>query len=186
MRDVQADGALGMRVEEDKARNATGVVFFRRDDVSPEIAAKAAEIRRLLKLPADGQRFTLVYSPARGAEHELTVNSRSMLQIMGAIASFVDVPAEHTQGNGVAPTFRICPRNSRADRARIHSGRDKPEHAFAAVKYRDYWFWVDESDYADQAGAGGRHVLLHAGRYGLTDKAPADHHSGAVRVIDRT
>ncbi len=42
MRDVQADGALGMRVEEDKARNATGVVFFRRDDVSPEIAAKAA------------------------------------------------------------------------------------------------------------------------------------------------
>ena len=143
MRDVQADGALGMRVEEDKARNATGVVFFRRDDVSPEITAKAGEIRRLLKLPADGEKFTLVYSPARGTERELTVNSRSMLQILGAIASFVDVPAEHTQGNSVAPTLVNMP----ADRARIHSGRDKPEHAFAAVKYRDYWFWVDESDF---------------------------------------
>lgn len=143
MRDVQADGALGMRVEEDKARNATGVVFFRRDDVSPEIAAKALEIRRLLKLPAEGDKYTLIYSPARGAAHELTVNSRSMLQILGAIATFVDVPDEHMQGNSVAPTLTNMP----ADRARIHSAHEKPDHAFAAVKYRDYWFWVEESDF---------------------------------------
>jgi len=147
MRDVQADGALGMRVEEDKARNATGVVFFRRDDVSPEIAAKALEIRRLLKLPAEGEKYTLTYSPARGAAHELTVNSRSMLQIMGAIASFVDVPEEHTKGNAVTPAFKNLSAEQLEQRARIHSGPDEPEHAFAAVKYRDYWFWVDESDY---------------------------------------
>ena len=56
LRDVQAAGAFGMRVEEDKVKGSTGVVFFQRDDVSPEIAAKAAEIRRLLKLPEDAER----------------------------------------------------------------------------------------------------------------------------------
>ena len=147
MRDIQADGALGMRVEEDKARNATGVVFFRRDDVSPDIAAKAVEVRRLLKLPAGGDKFTLVYSPARGTEHELTVNSRSMLQIMGSLASFVDVPEEHTRGNAVTPAFKNLSAEQLEQRARIHSGPEKPANAFAAVKYRDYWFWADESDY---------------------------------------
>ena len=68
MRDVQAEGAMGMRVEEDKAKGATGIIFFQRDNVSPEVAAKAAEVRRLLRLPEGSQRVTLVYSPMRGGE----------------------------------------------------------------------------------------------------------------------
>jgi hypothetical protein len=64
LREVQAAGAFGMRVEEEKDAGSTGVVFFRRDDVPPDIAEKAAEIRRLLKLPPDPQKFVLTYSPA--------------------------------------------------------------------------------------------------------------------------
>ncbi|MFZ2507504.1 MAG: hypothetical protein WAW79_03380, partial [Steroidobacteraceae bacterium] len=29
---------------------------------------------------------------------------------------------------------------------RIRSGKAWPDSAFAAVQYRDYWFWIDESD----------------------------------------
>src|SRR5215471_16194971 len=61
LRDVQTAGAFGMRVEEDKVKGSTGVVFFARDDVPPDIAEKALEIRRLLKLPRDQQRFVLTY-----------------------------------------------------------------------------------------------------------------------------
>jgi hypothetical protein len=44
-----------------------------------------------------------------------------------------------------------CPENAPAapslqQRVRIHSGKDKPTAAFAAVRYRDYWFWVDNCD----------------------------------------
>ena len=53
------------------------------------------EIRRLLKLPAEQQKYVLTYSPVRGAENELAVNSRSMLQIMAAFASYMDVPEAH-------------------------------------------------------------------------------------------
>jgi hypothetical protein len=153
LREVQSAGAFGMRVEEDKVKGSTGVVFFRRDDVAPDIAAKGAEIRRLLKLPPDQQRFELIYSPSRGTEKELAVNSRSMLQIMQAFASRVDVPAKHLKERSAWPSVGDTGNDDAAagvpapqQGPRIHSGKDKPAGAFAAVRYRDYWFWVDNGD----------------------------------------
>ncbi len=147
LREVQAAGAFGMRVEEDKAKNSTGVVFFQRDEVSPEIAAKGAEIRRLLKLAADKQKFVLTYSPARGTDNELAVNSRSMLQIMTAFASHLDVPEAHLHDHSAWPSVDNVPTaEGRQKVPQIHSGKDKPAGAFAAVRYRDYWFWVDNGD----------------------------------------
>jgi hypothetical protein len=146
LHDVQAAGAFGMRVEEDKVKGSTGVVFFRRDDVPPEIAEKAAEIRRLLKLSLDQQRFVLTYSPMRGTDNELAVNSRSMLQIMQAFASHVDVPTAHLKEHSAWPSLENDLTASAQRGVRIHSGREKPVGAFAAIRYRDYWFWVDNSD----------------------------------------
>ncbi len=147
LREVQAAGAVGMRVEEDKAKGSTGVVFFRRDDVPADVVEKAAEVRRLLKLPPDQQRFSLIYSPARGAENELAVNSRSMLQIMGAFSSYIDVPEEHLKDNSAVPAFEHTAAETRQDVARIRSGKDRPEASFAAVSYRGYWFWIDDGDW---------------------------------------
>jgi len=147
LRQVQAAGAFGMRVEEDKAKGATTVVFFRRDDVPPEIVEKGAEIRRLLKLPLEAQRYTLTYSPVRGGENELAVNSRSMLQIMGAFATYLEVPEAHVKDHSALPAFEKAASGTRRDPVWIHSSKDKPAHAFAAVHYRDHWFWVDDGDW---------------------------------------
>ena len=147
MREVQVAGALGMRVEEDKAKGAIGVVFFRRDDVPAEILEKAAEIRRIFKLPADQQKFLLTYSPVRGADTELAVNSRSMMQIMGAFASYLDVPEEHLKDHRAVPAFGSDTQEERQSQVRIHSGKEEPVGAFVAVHYRDYWFWVDDGDF---------------------------------------
>jgi len=148
LREVQAAGAFGMRVEEDKVKGSTGVVFFRRGDVSADIAAKGAEIRRLLRLPAEQEKFVLTYSPARGADGELAVNSRSMLQIMQALASHVDVPEAHLRDHSAWPSTESAsvPENSQHT-VRIYSGKDKPAGAFAAARYRDHWFWVDNGDF---------------------------------------
>jgi len=146
LREVQAAGAFGLRVEEDKAKGSTGVLFFRRDDMPADIAEKAAEVRKLLKLPADQQKFVLTYSPVRGADNELAVSSRSLLQIMGAFASYLDVPEEHLQNHSALPAFEHEASESRQGPVRIHSGKEKPVTAFAAVSYRDHWFWIDDGD----------------------------------------
>ena len=147
MREVQAAGAVGMRVEEDKAKGSTAVLFFRRDDVPADIVEKEAEIRRLLKLPAEQQKYVLIYSPVRGAENELAVNSRSLLQIMAAFASYLDVPEAHLKDHSGVPALTNSSPETRGARVRIHSGKNKPAAAFAAVRYRDHWFWIEDGDW---------------------------------------
>ena len=146
LREVQAAGAFGMRVEEDKGKGSTGVVFFRRDDVSVAIAEKGAEIRRLLKLLPNQQKFVLAYSPMRGTDNELAVNSRSILQIMQAFASFLEVPQAHLKDHSATPGLENSASESPRTKVRIHSSKEKPVAAFAAVRYHDHWFWIDNGD----------------------------------------
>jgi hypothetical protein len=145
--EVQAAGAIGLRIEEDKEKNQTAVLFFRRDDVTADIAAKTAEIRRLLKLPADQQKFALIYSPTRGASNELAVNSRSMLQIMSAFSSYLDMSAADLKAHRAMTAFENTAPEDRRDGVRIHCGKDKPADTFVAVNYRGQWFWIDDGDW---------------------------------------
>lgn len=145
LRELQAAGGVGMRVEEDKAKGSTSVLLFRRDDLTADVQEKSAEVQRLLNLPADQHRFVLLYSPMRGAANELAVNSRSMLQILQAFASYVEVPEQHLRAGLAAPAFEHESPEER-DIGRIRSGPEKPDSAYVAVRYRGQWFWVDDSD----------------------------------------
>ena len=147
LRELQAAGAVGMRVDENKANAQTAVLFFRRDDMPADIVEKTVEIRRLLKLPVEPQKFVLTYSPVRGADNELAVNSRSMLQVMGAFASYLDVPEADLKEHRAVPAFENAAPESRPGAVRIHSGQQKPADAFAAVHYRGHWFWIDDGDW---------------------------------------
>ena len=116
LREVQAAGVIGMRVEEEKTRGSTALVFFRQDGVPDDINEKSAEIRRLLTLPADQQRLVLTYSPMRGAPGELAASSRSMLQILGAFASYLDVPEVDLNPTfGTGGSFRSIPKEMGTD-----------------------------------------------------------------------
>jgi hypothetical protein len=148
LRELQEAGVFGMQVDEDKTNKTfTGIIFFRRGDIPPDIAEKAAEIRRLLKMSPDQEKFTLTYSPARGATNELAVNSRSMIQIMQALAGCADVPEAHLKAHKVwaVPDRGSTPQTPEHN-LRIFSGKQKPVGAFAAVNYRGYWFWIDDDD----------------------------------------
>jgi hypothetical protein len=172
IRDVQAAGAVGMRVEEDKAKGQTAVLFFRRDDVSGEIAEKEAQIRRLLKLPAELQKYVLIYSPVRGAENELAVNSRSMLQIMTAFASYLDVPEAHLKNHSTPPAAVSAPTEAGQPPVRIHSSKEKPANAFAAVHYREHWFWIDDSDWRTKRALTAVVFFFTLAETGGTEKLP--------------
>jgi hypothetical protein len=145
LRDVQSAGGVGLRIEENKDKGSTGVVFFRRANLPPEVVEKATEVRRLLGMSPTRESFTLVYSPVAGAEEELAVNSRSMFQILQAFASYVDVPEADVKSRAAPPMS-----TDRTDARRpvtIRSGPEKPAAAFVAVRYRDSWFWVDDADW---------------------------------------
>ncbi|MGH8385890.1 MAG: hypothetical protein ACRESJ_10375, partial [Pseudomonas sp.] len=137
LRDIQAAGAVGLRVEEDKSKDRTGVLLMRRNDVEPEILAKQKELRSLLHMPQDQQQFVLRYSPVRGEDNELAVSSRSLLQIMTAFSSYIEVPQEHVEDHSALPSFQDGNADSPTTQIHIHSSKERPKHAYVAVPYRD-------------------------------------------------
>lgn len=172
MSEVQAAGAVGMRVEEDKAKGQTAVLFFRRDDASDDIAEKAAEVRRLLKLPAEQQKYLITYSPVRGAENELAVNSRSMLQILMAFASYMELPEEHLKNHSAPPTPGAVASETGQQPVRIQSSKEKPAKAFAAVHYRDHWFWIDDADWQTKRALTAVMFFFTLAETGSSEKLP--------------
>lgn len=146
MRELQNSGAVGLRVHQDEAKGITGIFVMRKDAVTPDVMAKSVELRSILGLSTEAQEFTLTFSPMRASENELAVNSRSMLQIMQAFASYVDIPEPHLEENRATPTFEGNGAGNTQQAVRIHSGKEKPGDAFAAIPYRDYWFWVEDND----------------------------------------
>jgi len=172
LREVQDAGAVGMRVEVDKTKAQSGVLFFRRDDVTPDIAEKTPEIRRLLKLPSDATQFTLIYSPNRGAAGELAVQSRSEMQIMGAFASYVDVPELDLLHHSAVPAIGNAAANGGTQPVRIYSGNDRPAGAFVAVHYRGYWFWIDDGDWKTKRALAAIMFFFTLGEGGGTQNLP--------------
>ncbi len=147
LREVQTAGAFGMRVEVDKNKDTTDVMFFRRENLPPETMEKTVEIRRLLRMSEGLHKFNLVYSPMVGATNELAVGSRSMFQIMSAFASYIDVPDSDLKEGRALPSLSSTNNTARDDQFRIKCSPEKPANAFAEVHYRDKWFWVDDRDW---------------------------------------
>jgi len=113
-----------------------------------------------------------MYSPGRGMDNELAVNSRSMMQILGAFASYIDVPDAHIQDHSAVPSFENAAAATRRGAVRIYSGKDKPEAAFAAVQYRDHWFWIDNGDLQTKRAMTAIIFFFTLAETGSSDKLP--------------
>lgn len=145
LREIQEAGALGMQIERPEGTSPVTVFFFRADDVSEDIRLKAAEVRRLLRLQTAELKFRLVYSPMRGGPGELGVGTRSLWQILGAMAMGIAIPEDHRERRLVPPLAEIAVGESAL--LRVHSGDTEPSDAYVAVAYEDQWFWIANDDW---------------------------------------
>jgi len=148
LRDIQRVGALQFRVELDRDRkDETTVVFFRQESVGPEIVAKIEELRQVLKLEGNDGRFKLTHSPVPGGPGELAIQTRSMLQILLALAATVDVPTQDLEEKRALPSPWGTGSSGLSELPFfVHNSDDRPDRVYAAVPYRDRWFWIDDAD----------------------------------------
>ena len=142
MRSLQLSGYFSIRViEEHDGRPAT-LITLRAKDVTPEMLAEADELRDLLGLDRTAQEFRLVYGTVPANDHEIAVTSRSLIRVLGMLATHAELPPEHIAEGRAVPG--VAGLDQRA--VRFHSGKEAPKDAFVAVKYRDHWFWIDDRD----------------------------------------
>jgi hypothetical protein len=146
LRKAQLAGGVGMRLEIDKDKKETAVIFFRDpEDIPPELTAELAEARKLLRIDPTRRTFRVVYGAVRGAPDEITIETLSIYRILTELAVFVQVPEIHL-AEGRAPPL-IGDTAEEQPRLTVRSGCERPRDCFAAVCYRGYWFWIDDTDF---------------------------------------
>ena len=104
--------------------------------------------RKMLGLDPLAQEFTVVYASIAKNDRELAILSRSILEIIIDLASYIEVPEIHVQEKRVNPTQTDASGAGGLSppMIRIHSSPEKPADAFVKVPYHGYWFWIDDRD----------------------------------------
>jgi hypothetical protein len=145
LRQNQSSGTVSLRVKKTENQGALVMVFRKRAD--EEVQAAAKEVRRILGLKEDGGEFRVVYGSSPSSNEEIALLTRSIIEILSDISSTIEVPAEHVAEKRVLPTMEAEGEGIKGHLIRIHYSRKPLEDAFAAVPYRDGWFWIDDRDY---------------------------------------
>ncbi len=146
MRRLQASGAIGLRVQKTNEKEATLMTL--RAKMDEETAADSLAVRTMLGMDPKGQEFAVAYASIAKNDRELAILSRSILEIIIDLASYIDVPEVHVEEKRVNPTLVEEGPTDRqlSPLIRVHSCPHRPADAFVAVPYKGYWFWIDDRD----------------------------------------
>jgi hypothetical protein len=118
---------------------------------APTRTAEVVDLLRLLSITGDTLRGAPIRIPIEAGVRlqgtaDLFVQTRSVSEILSAAAALVEVPEEHVEAGVVSPNIKGP--SEEAPALRIHSSRRAPRHANVAVKVRDWWYYVDDTDLA--------------------------------------
>ena len=80
--ELQLANALQIRIERSKDSSETAVIGFPPTHVGPDILAKTAEVRRILRLGPPNRPYHVRYGGWSGKPDEIAIVTRSMLQVM--------------------------------------------------------------------------------------------------------
>ncbi len=95
VQEIQASGAVGLRVVRGAEGQETTLLFFYRDHLSPNLGAPLGELERILGLKPGVRELKVTYGNVPETDREIALQTRSMLQIMIALAAEIEVPAAH-------------------------------------------------------------------------------------------
>jgi hypothetical protein len=130
----------GVRKEVDFSMVITGY--------APMYSEKVRELLTLLELPMPEDESKDIVLPLlfalRGKElGGIAITTRSTADLVQILSASVEVPEEHAQ-SGLAISYP--PVGLAGQDVRIRLSRGRPNNGWVAVKYRGFWFYIDEID----------------------------------------
>ena len=144
-RQIQQAGALGMRIEKRGTEEVTLLYFDEKG--GKRLGEEIRYLREALGLDPAAKELLLTFGSIQRSPGEISMLSRSILEILVELSAGVDVPDQHLNEQRARSLPRPRDRGARVQPlVHIHSGAEQPADAFAAVRYRDYWFWIDDRD----------------------------------------
>ncbi len=146
MQELQILGAVGFELASDENEKHSIIFRLKKQGLPESTIEKSRRASEIIGLDPDQEQFRVVYAPFKIDSATLSIQTRSVIQMLSAMAGFIDVPAEKSAY--AAPGYDVSGSSQRP--FRVHSGEARPEQSFAEVKYEDYWYWIDHSDIASK------------------------------------
>jgi hypothetical protein len=116
------------------------VLTLGKNHVGPETGILIEQLQDLLDLDPCLEEYALVSGSMAAGKDTISLQTYSLMQILASVAAYVDIPEKDVSSGRAIPGTRKT--NKRA----VHSSSVRPEQAFASVKYRGRWFWIDDHD----------------------------------------
>ncbi len=150
LRKIQDSGGMGFRVQKTNEMEAVMLSFHRK--ANEDVKEDREYVAKVLGLDPKADEFRVAYGSIAMDDKELAILSRSVLELLIDLASYVEVPAVHVEERRVNPTMpqEVSQEKPVPPLIRIRSSVERPADAFVAVPYRDHWFWIDDRDLASK------------------------------------
>jgi hypothetical protein len=147
--ELQLANALQIRIERSKDNAETAVVGFPPTHLGPDIVAKTAEVRRILRLGPPQRAYQVRYGGWSGKPDEIAIVTRSMLQVMLELGILAQVPESDIAGGratpgAAGPPSPVAP--AAGPLLNIRSSASPPPESYVAIPYKGRWFWIGEDD----------------------------------------
>lgn len=145
LRQLQEAGALRVRVRHEKGQQR---VFLGIDaGRTPGARAISRRVYDLLNVDPGLREVEVIYGVPKEQvrAREIPVLTRTLLNVLYAIAAEIDLPDADVQLGRAQATLRE-PGNPRPV-ITIRSGPSAPSKSYAAVRIDSTWYWVDDNDY---------------------------------------
>jgi hypothetical protein len=169
LRELQQDGSFAVRVESRGGEEVALVVISR--DPTGRLDAQRRLVAEILHIDPQAEQYHLVFGGTNASKDEIALLTRSVIQILGDFAFDVDVPPGHQADGRVGPP--VPEALEKQTGFHVSSGTRRPDQAFAAVRYEDHWFWIDDRDFTSKRVLSFMMVLLALSETGDRVEPPA-------------
>ncbi len=118
------------------------------EEVAEDLRPRLDELRQLIGL-SNRNRFRITDRVTNLKDDEISIQTRSVMAMMEFMARGVEVPLEHLE-DGWVIDYGLQTSEGEVAKAlipfKMHSSKNRPENVFAAVRFRDYWYYIDHAD----------------------------------------
>jgi hypothetical protein len=146
--EMQHQSGIGIRIDR-KETGDTTIVVMGSESLSGRGKAAQLRAREILGVDPGLTQLRLKFGPVAGAPDEISILSRSILEIIAEFSYGIEIPEEHLmEGRAMrAPDFSAT---TDLPNIRIRASKEKPDDMSVAVLYRDYWFSIDDRDFVSK------------------------------------
>ena len=141
------------------------------------IAQLRAELDQLLNLAPNRIAFRVSSLRNINAGDQLALNGRSLMAVFFLLSQAVEPPVAHLEKNllTITQTMTQTPfdwSSVTGKLLRVKSGNTRPAEAYAAVRYRDAWFYIEDTDLNSKATLGLLNLLFSLQSVSGTSNSP--------------